>query len=156
MNRSVWLVTLVLLPGMVLAAEPAGKPQRKNSFNENFNRVDTNRDGKLSISEAKRNAPGVARRFTLMDANHDGQVSKQELINYGKEQRRRAVTRFKRADRNHNGKLSKQEARTLPGIHARFDQIDANHDGQLTLREIGRYAQSRADKRRQAAGKKPD
>ena len=149
MNRSVWFVMLVLLPGMALAAEPATKPQGKNTFDDNFNRVDTNHDGKLSMAEAEQNAPGVALRFVLMDANHDGQVSKKELMDFVEAQRKQAVARFKRADKNGNGKLSKQEAKALPGIYARFDQIDANHDGQVTPREIGRYARAQqANKQR--------
>jgi len=158
MNRSIWFVILVLLPGMTLAAEPAGKPQRKNTFDDNFNRVDTNRDGKLSMTEAEKNAPGVALRFAVMDANHDGQVSKKELMNFVEAQRKQAVARFKRADKNGNGKLSKQEARALPGIYARFDKIDANRDGQVTPREIGRYARAQAKKQRgsRPAGNKPE
>jgi Ca2+-binding EF-hand superfamily protein len=150
MNRSVWFVMLVLLSGMALAAEPADKPQRKNTFDENFNRVDTNHDGQLSMSEAEKNAPGVALRFALMDTNHDGQVSKKELIDFVQAQRKQAIERFKQADKNGNGKLSRKEAMALPGIYARFDQIDANHDGQVTPQEIGRYARVQIDKQRQA------
>ena len=150
MNRLVWLVLLALLPGMVLAEEPPGKPPRQNSFDDNFNRVDTNHDGQLSLTEAKRNAPGIALRFSTMDANHDGQVSKKELLRYVHKEGRRAADRFKRADRNGNGALSKEEARAFPGIYARFDQIDTNHNGEVTLREIGRYARMQAKKQRGA------
>lgn len=150
MNKTVWFAILVLLPGMALAADPAGKTQRRNAFDENFNRVDTNHDGKLSMTEAEKKAPGIALRFAVMDANHDGQVSKKELIGFVEAQRKRAVARFKRADKNRNGKLSKQEARSLPGIYARFDQIDANHDGQVSPREIRSYARAQVQKQRQA------
>jgi Ca2+-binding EF-hand superfamily protein len=149
MNKLVWFVVLALLSGMAVA-EPAGGRQRNNTFDENFNRADTNHDGQLSMAEAEKNAPGIALRFALMDANHDGQLSKQELLNFVKAQRKEAASRFRRADKNGNGALSREEARALPGIYAHYDQIDANHDGEVTPQEIGRYVEGQVNKRRQA------
>jgi Ca2+-binding EF-hand superfamily protein len=149
MNRLVWLAVLALLPAMA-AAEPAGKTRQHNKFDQNFERVDTNHDGQLSMAEAEKGAPGIALRFALMDANRDGQVSKKELMGFVEAQRKEAAARFKQADKNGNGALSREEAKALPGVYARFDQMDTNHNGEVTPREIGSYIKAQVNKRREA------
>jgi Ca2+-binding EF-hand superfamily protein len=46
---------------------------------ENFNLVDTDQDQKLSRSEFQ---AGGRRRFLQMDANRDGNISKDELTDF--------------------------------------------------------------------------
>lgn len=46
-----------------------------------FERADTNKDGKLSRTEAE-NLPGVAQRFELIDTDRDTFVSRDELTKF--------------------------------------------------------------------------
>lgn len=149
MNKLVWFVVLVCLSGTAAAA--TGTHAQKKAFNKSFERADTNHDGKLSMAEAEKKAPGVALRFALMDANRDGMVSQKELLGYVEAQRKQAAARFKRADKNGDGALSRKEARALPGVYARFAQMDANHNGKVTPREIGQYARAQIARRKAAA-----
>lgn len=43
-----------------------------------FKKVDTNDDGKISLSEAQTNAPRLAEHFNEVDTNRDGQISQDE------------------------------------------------------------------------------
>ncbi|MCD2476559.1 EF-hand domain-containing protein, partial [Staphylococcus aureus] len=47
-------------------------------------RVDTNKDGKISRSEAEANAPHLAVLFDAIDTNKDGQLTQEELDTFHK------------------------------------------------------------------------
>lgn len=44
-----------------------------------FKRVDTDSDGKISRDEAAKSAPRISKQFDLIDSNHDGFISAEEL-----------------------------------------------------------------------------
>jgi len=46
---------------------------------ERFKKADINGDGRLSLDEARKGMPGVARNFERIDANKDGVVTREEL-----------------------------------------------------------------------------
>jgi Ca2+-binding EF-hand superfamily protein len=79
--------------------------------------ADTNGDGMISLQEAQAALPRLAKHFDQVDANHDGQVTADEM-------------RAARAKR-HN---------------AMFDRLDTNKDGVISRDEFNARPQHRAQK----------
>jgi Ca2+-binding EF-hand superfamily protein len=100
-----------------------------------FAAKDTNHDGKLSAEESKMRPE----RFTRLDANKDGFVTKDELTQgfQGKGDGRRCklgAHQFAMMDADSNGKVTKAEA--LAAAENRFGHLDANQDGVVTQDEM--------------------
>jgi Ca2+-binding EF-hand superfamily protein len=104
--------------------------------------ADTNGDQQISREEAQAALPMVAAMFDFLDADHDGQLTKEELGRLltpeGQEAIRLAIiNRVKAADTNHDGMLDLAEVQTgLPGLAGKFSQIDKNGDGLLSPDEL--------------------
>lgn len=91
-----------------------------------FDRIDTDRDGKISRAEYQAWVDG---RFDRMDANHDGSVDAKELAASpaAAERAQKRAERFvQRYDAGASGKVSKAdfEAREM----ARFDKLGGGAD----------------------------
>ncbi len=102
------------------AAPGAPAPQRHV-----MKKLDTNGDKLISREEAKAN-PHLAQNFDKMDANKDGQLSRDEM---------KAFHKANKADLDGDGNISKAEAASKPNLAKHFDQIDTNKDGILTPAE---------------------
>jgi hypothetical protein len=101
-----------------LAAAHPGMP--KGQF---FERMDTNKDGKVTVAEAE--ALGKA-RFTEIDKNKDNVLSADEL--------KGPHPRMRHADTNGDGKITLAEA-TAKGQEM-FTRLDKNKDRVLTRDEM--------------------
>lgn len=178
---------------------PGGRPdpeRMRQMFEERFKKADRDGDGALNRAEAKEGMPMLSRDFDRIDANADGKITLDEM-RIAMEKRRermrehgmhgdhrgpggpdskgppdgkggpggsggkggpqgmrerpspeqmkaRADEMFKRADTNGDGALSLEEAQAASPRMARdFKSIDANGDGKLTRDELDRFAQSR-------------
>ena len=127
-----------------------------------FQRIDANKDGKITKAEAKNFADA---RFSKMDANKDGAITKAEAKKFHEErraehQKKRAEHQkkrgdkegkkecdgkkgmkhaknggrfFKKADSNNDGKVTRAEAASME--ENRFARLDANKDGVITQAE---------------------
>jgi Ca2+-binding EF-hand superfamily protein len=104
---------------------------------ERLKAADTNGDGLISRAEAAA-LPRIAKHFDEIDANKDGQVSKEELRAFHEQkQAAHAAERFKSLDADGDGRISKAEAQAkAPRLFAHFDQLDANGDGFITPEEM--------------------
>jgi hypothetical protein len=51
----------------------------RERMREKLQRADQNGDGSISRAAAERDLPGMARHFDLIDTNHDGIISREEL-----------------------------------------------------------------------------
>ena len=101
--------------------------------------ADTNGDGMISRDEAKA-LPRIAKHFDEIDANHDGQLTADELRAFHQKMheahKARGAGFFKKLDTDGDGRISRSEAQAAPRLAARFDDIDANKDGFLTPDEL--------------------
>jgi Ca2+-binding EF-hand superfamily protein len=117
-------------------------------------RMDTNKDGKISKDEAR--GP-IAENFERIDTNKDGYIDKDEL--------RRMVTRnmamagggpgagtaaaapdFDALDKNADGRLTREELKGTP-YYDKFDEIDTNKDGKIDKKEFAAYLKKHAEKK---------
>lgn len=74
-------------------------------------------DGQISKAEAEVSAPRIAKRFTKIDANHDGLISQDEL------------------KASYDARKAKWSERSAEKRTKAFAKADANNDGQLTQTE---------------------
>ena len=152
------------------AAAKAGKnkaadPAAVNRMVENMlQRMDANKDGKISKEEAK--GP-LANNFERFDQNKDGYLDRKELervaeqlitaqrANAGKggkkagpqdgAQTRQNLVDFDSLDGNADGRLTREELKGT-AYEAVFDQIDTNKDGKIDKKEFEAYQQKQAEK----------
>ena len=116
------------LLGTALAASAAGP----HGGMDRLRQADTNGDGMISRDEAAA-LPMIAKHFDEIDANHDGQITADELRAFHQGQR---AAHFKKLDADGDGRISRAEAQSAPRLAEHFDQLDANKDGFLTPDEL--------------------
>lgn len=154
MKKIVSILLATSLCSPVYAAEKHKQTKIDAQFDQMFNSVDSNQDGKISQSEAEVKAPAMAELFTQIDSNHDALLSKQEIKAFTAamlKSREEFTQHLAEADKNKNGKLSKEESKSIPRLHDNFDAIDSDHDGQLTLKEISDYLRAQIEEQRATA-----
>jgi Ca2+-binding EF-hand superfamily protein len=141
------------------AEKPSDKPAVDNAAVERrvtdvFERMDTNKDGKISKDEAKN---FIAQAFDRIDTNKDGFIDKEEL--------RRFVARnmaagggaaggsavvggpdFDALDKDADGRLTRDELKGTP-FFDKFDEIDTNKDGKIDKKEFAAYLKKQAEKK---------
>jgi hypothetical protein len=106
---------------------------------ERFNRVDKNRDGRLTIDEIQFSLVEVL--FTSRDANKDGKLTKKEWIVPSEPV---GAATFRAHDLNGDGVVTFAEAleaaKKQGGMAAEFlKAADTNRDGAVDLREARAY-----------------
>ncbi|MBL4886099.1 MAG: EF-hand domain-containing protein [Planctomycetaceae bacterium] len=153
-NALTAFVVLVSATSLAFAApgdgQGKGKPGKKRMPTPEgmLKHLDKNGDGSISKAEAPER---MATNFDRMDANSDGAISLDELKAMFKKRAEKSGNKpgakgagrkgkptpenfLKRFDKDGNGSVSKNE---LPEkMQARFAKIDTNSDGKLDLKEI--------------------
>jgi Ca2+-binding EF-hand superfamily protein len=119
-------------------------------------RMDTNKDGKISRAEAR--GP-IAEAFDQIDTNKDGFLDKSELRRFAERRAAaglgggpgrlgQAANRpdFDAFDKNADGRLTREELQGTP-FADKFDEIDTNKDGKIDRKEFEAYLKKRDEKK---------
>lgn len=127
-------------------AQPAAKPILRSEFltimDQEFRKMDADRDGKLTRKEADQFQRAVAvaeagqrnrTLFAQLDADRNGQVSQAEFLKLSVPAPTDTAPMFRQYDPNHDGIITIVENRAVK--LSRFDAIDADKDGVASLAE---------------------
>lgn len=154
MKKLVCLLFAVSIINPVSAAEKPKSAKSDAQFDQMFNSVDSDQDGKISKHEAELKAPAMADLFAQIDTDHDAYLSKHEIKAFTAamlKSREEFTHRLEAADKDKNGKLSRSESKALPKLYENFEAIDSDHDGQLVLKEISDFLRAQMEAQRAAA-----
>lgn len=129
-------VAIVAGASFALASESAREAGHKGPHFK-FEELDANQDGELSKDEMKAHRKA---QFMKMDTDNDGQVSEAELRvgmseRAEKKMERRIGHMMDRHDANNDGKLSAEEFEPRKGGRM-FDRIDSDGSGTISRAEF--------------------
>ncbi len=129
-----WLAggMLMILPGAVIAAEPAAEPE-----GDLFQQLDANHDGALTSEEIPSDKQRLFKRLLRSsDANKDGKISRDEFAQGLKDNQP-----ARPLDEKSPGSLGGPGG--LPDPVQLFNRLDANKDGKITANEVPDEASER-------------
>jgi hypothetical protein len=137
---------LVLICGVFATVAASAEPGRAESAID-FRALDPDGDKMVSLAEAQLAAPQLAARFNDLDKNHDGFLSRVEIVQEHPKRTVRFVRNiedeFVKADADADGKISKAEAaQGMPIVSDFFAEMDAGGDGFVTMDEIHAHAKA--------------
>jgi Ca2+-binding EF-hand superfamily protein len=129
----------------------ACRERARAGFEARFKRLDTDGNGTVSKVEAEKGPPHLAEHFGEIDANKDGNLTRDEMLSAMRarmaqcaqdpegcqgQMKQRFEAAWKQADIDSDGALSKAEAEQgMSRLARHFDQIDTDRDGKITLAE---------------------
>jgi hypothetical protein len=123
-------------------AQPIARAQFLTVMDQEFGKMDADKDGKLSRAEVEAFQRAVAvadaasrnrALFAQLDADRNGQVSPTEFLKLTVPAAIDAAPMFRQYDPNHDGAITIVEHRAVK--LARFDAIDTDKDGVASLAE---------------------
>lgn len=127
------LPALLLLPLSAAIAAPAGAPARA--------KLDSNGDGAIDRTEAAAH-PKLATQFDRLDANRDGRLTADERPRHRRGMHG-GHGGIERLDADRDGRISRAEFDARPALHGRanphtldFAAADVNRDGYLVRAEV--------------------
>ncbi|HYR87268.1 MAG TPA: signal transduction protein [Terriglobia bacterium] len=121
--------TALLVIGLALPLAAQQAQDKGHRGGQRFEKLDTNKDGKISKDEWK----GQANLFDRLDTNHDGFLTMDEMKQGRQAARQNWGQNLQNMDADHDGKISRQE---WQGRAEMFDRLDADHDGFVTKDEL--------------------
>ena len=102
--------------------------------------MDTNDDGAISFDEFRIPEGRDTPEMRMMDANRDGELSREEVGNMASQRAEEALARFDDMDANGDGVITQSERR-----RSAFNRMDRDGDGQIIKSE---FREARKDRRR--------
>ena len=158
MVKRTLIAALFLVPALGFAADNTAGP--KGERGGHFKKADADGNGSLSRAEVEKSLPRLAAKFDQIDANKDGQLSRDEMQAVRKthkhahrhgnkaDRQARSAERFKHADADGDGAINRAEAeKHAPRLAQKFDRIDSDKDGRLTQDELRAYREARRSRR---------
>ena len=134
--KSIPLIAALVFASSAALAQAADGPEghgHRGAMLERLKQADTNADGMLNRDEAKA-LPMISKHFDEIDADHDGQVTAEELRAF---HQKRQAEHWKKLDTDGDGRISRDEAKAnAPRLFEHFDEVDANKDGFITPDEL--------------------
>ena len=129
MNHKILFATVALVlaaAGTAAAQQPAATPDEPG----HHLRLDTNNDGAIDRAEAAA-SPRLAERFDRMDTDKDGKLRVGEVSQrHGWRHRgHRGHGMMMKLDTDKDGRISRAEAAAEPKFAERFAKLDFNRDG---------------------------
>jgi Ca2+-binding EF-hand superfamily protein len=120
--------------GAPMKKAPKDKSQR--GMHDRFQHLDADGDGAISREEAG-GAPMLSQQFDAVDTDRDGRVQPSELKTYAKTQRRDkgATSGKSKFDTNQDGMVTREDMTGRPKALAKFDAADTDKDGRLSPEE---------------------
>jgi len=159
------IAALALGAGVASADATKTKGDKAGRGHGMFQRLDVNKDGKVTKAEAKKVAD---ERFAKLDANNDGAITEAEAKEFresmraehqkkrgdkadgkscegkhGDKRAHRGAGLFKKSDANNDGKITRAEAAAMEA--KRFARLDTNNDGVITQAEAKAAHKARRD-----------
>jgi EF-hand domain pair len=125
MNPTFKQLTHLALAASLCVVAASGFAQAEQGKHGGIRKLDTNGDKLISREEAKAN-PKLSKNFDAIDANKDGQLSRDEI---------KAFHKVHKLDQDGDGNISRAEAAKKPKLAKHFDEIDTNKDGLITPAE---------------------
>ena len=133
MKRITLIAALAVASSAAFAAVAAEGHGPRGAIAERLKQADIDGNGMLSREEAKA-LPMISKHFDEIDADHDGQVTAEELRAF---HQKRQAEHWKKLDTDGDGRISRDEAKAnAPRLFEHFDEIDANKDGFITPDEL--------------------
>jgi hypothetical protein len=124
--------TPVAPPSTAMASRtPVAPPTQTKRDSLFFQKLDTNKDGKVTMAETIAWRDG---EFDILDINKDGSLSRDELSAGKTRFARKVLQNFDLMDANQDQRLSKEEFRAAG--RRRFLMFDANRDNYLNKEEV--------------------
>ena len=127
---SILILAAAALTAGIAVAQPTAQGAHHGGH---FAALDHNGDGYLDKNEV---SGKLAENFDKLDTDHDGKLSRDELRAAWKAHRDHDAHHMglSKLDADHDGRISLAEFTT--SMKARFDHLDANHDGYIDNAEL--------------------
>lgn len=153
--------TFAQAPGRDAGEREARMAEWRAKADARFQEADTDRDGQLDRIEVQALGPRLAEHFDKLDANADGELSRDEMAKaraalgrHGRQgmQRHRAYMAglIKGMDDDGNGAISRAElGDKAPKLAENFAAIDADGNGEMSQEEMKAFRKARWEERRE-------
>lgn len=151
MKRAVWIsgvtaMALALTAGVAVAKGGPGGHGGKHGPQMNFEKLDANGDGQVTKEEI---AAAASARFEAVDTDGSGTLSAEELAAASERAKEERIAKMiEKRDENGDGVLSQAEMQ--PGsdrMDRMFERLDANSDGVISAEEFEQMKERRHGKR---------
>lgn len=132
--KSAKIIPAIILGAVAITATSALAAGPRNHEPVTFQELDANGDGQVTKDEMQAHR---AKRFTDADANGDGQLTVEEMQAAGQQKvNDRVAKMFEKHDANQDGFLSEDELPKPRRADKMFDRIDADSNGSISEQEF--------------------